>query len=430
MITEFRKWQTYLGNNDLSEYTFDFKITDPKELVVVQLDISSDPTVIDWIERGGVGLNIQEVEFDSILGGGKVIFTDNLPAGKRIYIKLANDEPTQPSLFREQKDFKLRSIENALDFIVNQATRLSDKTERSLKFADHYSHVESTVNLQMPEFPMPHGMPIMDEEALQLHMKPILTILEDAGVMQMIRDAQEDADTANGRLDLLEPRVTQAEADINALEGQIDNIEADAAQAAADAAAALVSANNAEASAAAAEADAQAAADSAAAAIGASVSNRIQVTPYAPSFMGAIVEEEYGQEVFKFGLENKILMFVKMSQYFIAGRPIKLGFSGYSPTADNTSKHRFQITFTLIREGLPVTDTTYQDSIIAETNLINIVDNFNSFNLQLTSDGTIVGEDVQPGDAISIEIKRVDASSDEDPELVRLHKQTFELSFA
>lgn len=235
---------------------------------------------------------------------------------------------------------------------------------------------------------------------------------------------------ANAAQDAMEFKTIEEIMNEAGFSAQIAQAAADAAQAAADAAAALVSANNAEASAAAAEADAQAAADSAAAAIGASVSNRIQVTPYAPSFMGAIVEEEYGQEVFKFGLENKILMFVKMSQYMIAGRPIKLGFSGYSPTADNTSKHRFQITFTLIREGLPVTDTTYQDSIIAETNLINIVDNFTSFNLQLTSDGTIVGEDVQPEDAISIEIKRVDASSDEDPELVRLHKQTFELSFA
>lgn len=234
MITDFRTWTSYLGNDDSAEYSFDFKITDPKQIVVVCLDVSSDPTTIDWIERGDVGLNIQEVEYDSVLGGGSVIFADNLAAGKRIYIKLADDAPTQPTQFREQQDFKLRSIENALDFIVNQMTRQTDKSQRSLKFADHYSHVEETVNLEMPEFPMAHGMPIMDSEGSQLNMKAILTILDEQGVLQLIQDAQDGADSANARLDLLEPRVDTLETtvggfagDISALESRMDTAEAE-----------------------------------------------------------------------------------------------------------------------------------------------------------------------------------------------------------
>ena len=139
MSVTFRTFTTALGNDDTNEYSFPFKISDASELVIVQIDVSVEPPVVDFIERGDVGLNVQNVEFDSVLGGGTVTFAENLPAGKRIYIKVANDAPTQPSKFREQKDFNLRSFENALDFAVEQVIRLTDKSERSIKSRNHFN---------------------------------------------------------------------------------------------------------------------------------------------------------------------------------------------------------------------------------------------------------------------------------------------------
>lgn len=430
MITDFRKWVTYLGNNDTPTYTFPFAIKSSSEIVVVQLDTNVEPPTIDFVERGDVQINIQSIEFDSILGGGTITFPENLAAGKRIYIKVANDEPTQPSMFREQTDFKLRNFENALDYIVNQVTRLADKSQRSLKFADPFTHVESTVNLEMQEFPMAFGMPIMNNQALQLEMKPILQILTEQGVIQLITDAQADADAANARLDLLEPRVTQAEANIVTLQGQVTTIGNQAAAAAASALAAQNSAAAAQTSANNAAISAAAAAASAAAAVGASVSNRIQVIPYAPVGDGFIVDEEFDQEVFKGDVNNRLKAFAKMSQYFIAGRPIKLGFNGYTPTFDLTSKYKVQVKVTLVKNGVEVTNTVNQVTLSQETTVTAVASALKVFSFDISTDGKINGVDVAPNDALNIEIKRIDASANEDVALLRLLKQTFELSFA
>ena len=194
MITDYRPWVTAVGNNDTNVYSFPFKITKLSEIVVVQLDTSVLPPTIDFVERGDVGLNVQSVDFDSVLGGGTVTFASNLAAGKRIYIKIANDEPTQPSRFRDQQDFKLRSIEDALDFIVNQVTRLNDKAERSMRFSDPFTHVESVVNLEIQDFPVASGIPIMSSDALQLEMKSIDTILEDQGILATLATVQDAID--------------------------------------------------------------------------------------------------------------------------------------------------------------------------------------------------------------------------------------------
>ena len=66
MITDYRPWVTAVGNNDTNVYSFPFKITDASQIVVVQLDISVSPPTIDFVERGDVGLNVQDVTFDSV----------------------------------------------------------------------------------------------------------------------------------------------------------------------------------------------------------------------------------------------------------------------------------------------------------------------------------------------------------------------------
>lgn len=374
MITDFRKWVTYLGNNDTPTYTFPFKIKSVKEIVVVQLDTNVEPPTVDFVERGDVQINIQSITFDPVLGGGSITFPANLPAGKRIYIKVANDAPTQPTRLREQEDFKLIDIENALDYVVYEVTRLFDKTQRSIRFADPFTHVESTVNLEIQDFPKAFGMPIMDNQGIQMRMLTILQILAESGTQAQINTALVDS--------------------------------------------------------AAAKAAAVAAAASAAAAVSASLSNRVQVVPYAPAFMGALLEEEFEQEVFKFDIGNRVMAFAKMSQYFIAGRPIKVGFNGYTPTNNLTSKYKLQVKVTLVKNGVEVTNTVNQVTLSQETTVTAVASALKVFSFDISTDGKINGVDVAPNDALNIEIKRIDASANEDVALLRLLKQTFELSFA
>jgi len=211
---------------------------------------------------------------------------------------------------------------------------------------------------------------------------------------------------------------------------QIEQAVADAAASATSAAAAQVSAAAAQVSAENAEDAADAAAASAAAAVGASVSNRIQVIPYAPTFMGALLEEEYDQEVYKFDIGNRVKAPAKMSAYFIPGAPIKLGFTGYSPTANSTSKYNVRVKATLVKDGEEVTSTVNEFTIDAETTVGAVVSAAKAFSFIISADGTINLVAVAANDLIILEITRIDASGNEDMNLLRLYKQTFELSFA
>lgn len=213
---------------------------------------------------------------------------------------------------------------------------------------------------------------------------------------------------------------------------QINQAVADSANALAAADAAAISAAAAQAAADSAAVDALAAADSAAAAVGASVSNRIQISLYSPAENGALVEEEYEQEVCKLGIGNRVTGFVKMSQYFILGRPIVLGFCSYSTTFDVTSLYKLLVTATLVKNGQEVSSVVNQMLMNDETTVTAVASALKVHSLEITPDGEINGIAVDPNDGIKLEIKRVDASvpANEDLALTRILKQTAELSFA
>lgn len=359
MITDFRKWVTYLGNADTPTYTFPFKIKSVSDIVVVQLDISVPAAPkIDFVERGDVQINVPTVTFDPIIGGGSITFAANLAVGKRIYIKLADDDPTQTVQFREQTDFKLRSIENALDFVVNQTTRLADKSQRSLKFADHFSHVESVVNLEMQEFPMGFGIPIMDAQALQLQMKPILTILADAGVLALITTAQIAADKANTRLDVLEPVVTSLVADI------------------------------------------------------AGQSSSTIINLFSPAGTGAVVDQSnpyFGQSlIFSQGAEQTVLGFLKVPNKFSKITPSQ-GFVFFQfYTANLTQSVKFQLTTKLIKSGAAVSSSININISSVEVLLDAPAEELRILSIPFTDLlGQINTLKIEKGDSLYFELKRV-----------------------
>ncbi len=125
--------EEYVGNGLLSAYTFDFKIESLNHLTVIEVDDSGVET-----ERvlGGDTTYLSSVDFDPVAGGGTVNLAAVLTDGYRLILLLANDEPTQPSEFKDKFDFTLKRVEAALDFIVGGLQRVSYLARRSMKLSD------------------------------------------------------------------------------------------------------------------------------------------------------------------------------------------------------------------------------------------------------------------------------------------------------
>lgn len=386
MITDFRKWVTYLGNADTPTYTFPFKIKSSSDIVVVQLDVSLTPPKIDWVERGNVQINIQSIAFDPVMGGGSITFAANLAVGKRIYIKLADDAPTQTVQFREQIDFKLRAIENALDFIVNQTTRLSDKTQRSLRFADFFSHVESTVNLEMQEFPMAFGIPIMDSQAIQLNMKPFLTILTEQGTQAQINKALADAAAALAATVTLGTRMTTAEGNITTLQTTV-----------ADHGVRITNLEN--------------------AAGGSSGPGAIRW--YAPAITGAVLGEHKLLEAFLFskGAQQSLRSVIERT---VAATTVQKTLTiGWTGTSDNV---KWTLTTRLIKPTQTI-DSTIHTHIHSVESTISGTDRPMTTTLQISdAAGLINGQSITNGDKLVLTLTRENAAGVEVDQDVQMYQ--------
>ncbi|MCK4518223.1 hypothetical protein KAT92_05565, partial [Candidatus Babeliales bacterium] len=138
--------QNYTGNGAVSAYTFPFKIEEASQLLVVERNASGVET------RRETGDNpvtlISSVTFDAEAGAGTVVLAANLITSYELDIFLANDAPTQPSIFRDKFSFTLKNVENALDWIGGAVQRASFLSQRSLKLVD--TTVLSTFDVTLP----------------------------------------------------------------------------------------------------------------------------------------------------------------------------------------------------------------------------------------------------------------------------------------
>lgn len=137
--------ESYTGNGSVSAYTFSFKVEEASQILVVERDASLVET------RRETGDNpvtlISSVTFDDEAGGGTVTLSVNLVSGYKLDIFLANDAPTQPSVFRDKFSYTLKNIENALDWIGGAVQRASFLAQRSVKLKDVLSLASFDVNL-------------------------------------------------------------------------------------------------------------------------------------------------------------------------------------------------------------------------------------------------------------------------------------------
>lgn len=178
MINNYQDFVSYIGAGNLAVYSFPFKIKSADQILIMAFDTLDDSEI--FVEKGDIGINVQSVTFDSILGGGTITLPANLAVGYKLIIKLGIDAPTQDFQLREQEDFKLRQLENALDFCVTSIQRLFEKSARALSFDENASYVTG-LNTKIAPLPIPDGIPVMDPTGTFLEMKTAADIFGGSG---------------------------------------------------------------------------------------------------------------------------------------------------------------------------------------------------------------------------------------------------------
>lgn len=133
MRASFDPREEYLGTGSLATYSFDFKIVDAEELLILSVDGDGEEQF--RIRGDDIGAYLSSVTIDDE-GGGSVTLAANLTSGHRLFLMLADDEPTQPQRWREQSAFTMRRIEDALDRVVGQVQRLAWLASRSLMLTE------------------------------------------------------------------------------------------------------------------------------------------------------------------------------------------------------------------------------------------------------------------------------------------------------
>jgi len=121
----------YTGTGSLAAYSFDFKIEELIQLLVVKVNTSGEE--VARVRGTDVATLISSVTFNSVNGGGTVNLLSNLEAGYKLYIILASDAPTQPFVFKDKAKFSLRMFENALDYLSGQIQRLAFRASHTYR---------------------------------------------------------------------------------------------------------------------------------------------------------------------------------------------------------------------------------------------------------------------------------------------------------
>lgn len=133
MIVGFDYKEVWLGQNDQTAYTFDFKIFALSQIFIYIQDNFGN---VQAAVRGTDQVWLSSVTFDSIAGGGTVNLVNNLPTNWVITMFPANDAPDQPSDFPNKSSFTLKDIEQALDYLCMDIQRAAFFAQRSVRLFD------------------------------------------------------------------------------------------------------------------------------------------------------------------------------------------------------------------------------------------------------------------------------------------------------
>ena len=123
----------YLGTGAVSAYTFNFKIISKDQLLITAVDV--DDEVVFSVD-GNDTTYLSSVVFTE--AGGTVTLAANLPAGHKLAILFADDQPVQPLKYSLDYQFTNKMIENALDRIVGPIQKLFYWFSRVPKISDEW----------------------------------------------------------------------------------------------------------------------------------------------------------------------------------------------------------------------------------------------------------------------------------------------------
>lgn len=141
---------------------------------------------------------------------------------------------------------------------------------------------------------------------------------------------------------------------------------------------------------------------------------------------------DYNEKVFQFEMSalQALELWVKAPGSYIAGSPITMKLSHYSPGATNNFK--FRTTATLIKKGVDaITSVTNQHASINGDHLNTISNLYVEVDYDLTDgSGLINGTFVGPGDLIKVQIQRIAPSGAEDTNDVRAIPSSTEVKFS
>jgi hypothetical protein len=231
--TDYDVIEEYTGTGSLDTYTFDFKIESLAQLLVVELNTLGVQT---QKVRGTDVTYIDSVTFDAEEGGGTVVLAANLTLNYKLKLILANDEPTQPSQFRNKGAFTLKSIENALDFVVGAVQRLAYRSARSVQLDESIMTAEFDPTLPVEIVGADNYVIMTNEDGDGWELGPSAASIQeaiDAGVAALA--AQAAAEAAQAAAELAQTAAETAETNAETAE-----TNAEAAQAAAEAAVASI----------------------------------------------------------------------------------------------------------------------------------------------------------------------------------------------
>lgn len=147
-----------------------------------------------------------------------------------------------------------------------------------------------------------------------------------------------------------------------------------------------------------------------------------------PDGEAPVLEEEFGSDIFKFqrGLDQKVVVYLKVPESFLAGRQISMVIGQYSPNDQDTQLLRASVG--LIRVNNDPIDTPASSRVSTNTAITNTVANqYRKVTLDLTTaTGQVDGFNVSPGDLLKVEISR---GTDDDTEDVRFIPSSTEVQF-
>jgi len=126
-ISTYQPRSDFIGTGVLDTYSFDFKITDKSQLLIVKID---DAGALVWAVDGNDLTYLSSVTFNED-GGGQVVLAAVLPADYPLAIILNANEPTQPQQFVRRSSWTLDQFEDAMDYIVLQLQAVAYLAKRA-----------------------------------------------------------------------------------------------------------------------------------------------------------------------------------------------------------------------------------------------------------------------------------------------------------